>query len=124
MTPELLEAVEQVAETMKQDYIDWATHSGKKPLSDYHKQAVDNFNIEIKEGPNYIKLIKTDWTLKSGGQNSGSVNGFIVKKATKGFVEGDMLKAASYKAPATNFKRGNVFTDAKNTNIARWTGIM
>jgi len=121
MTPELLEAVEQVVETMKQSYIDWATHDGNKVLSEYNKEVVDNWNIEIKEGPNYIKLVKKDHKSSFDG---GSVNGFIVKKATKGFVEGDMLKAASYKAPATNFKRGNVFTDAKNTNIARWTGIM
>ena len=47
----------------------------------------------------------------------GSVNGFIVKKATKGFVEGDMLKAAGYNAPATNFARGNVFEDAHNGTI-------
>ena len=34
-----------------------------------------------------------------------------------------MLKAAGYNAPATNFARGNVFEDAHNGTIARWTGI-
>ena len=72
---------------------------------------------EIKEGQKYIKLIKTN---ENGG---GGVQGFIVKSPTKGFVEGDMLKAASYNMPATNFKRGNVFEDANNGTIARWTGI-
>jgi len=124
MKPELLEAVEQVVKTMKQDYIRWATQGGKKPVSDFHQQALDNFNIEIKEGPTYIKLIKTEWTIGRGGHHGGGgVSGFIVKTATKGFVEGDMLKAATYNAPATNFKRGNVFTDANNASIARWTGI-
>jgi hypothetical protein len=116
----LKQAVEQVVETMKQDYIRWSTHDGKKPLSGYNQEVVDNWNIEIKEGQKYIKLIKKDHKSSFGG---GSVNGFIVKTPTKGFVEGDMLKAASYNMPATNFKRGNVFTDAKNMSVIRWTGI-
>ena len=120
MNAELLEAVEQVVDTMKQSYIDWATHDGAKPMSGYMQDVVDNWEVEIKEGVNYIKLVKKDHKSSLGG---GSVSGFIVKKATKGFVEGDMLKAASYSSPATNFKRGNVFTDAKNTSIIRWTGI-
>lgn len=120
MNKELLQAVETVIETMKQDYIDWSTQNGKKPLSSYHKDVIDNWKIEIKEGRNYINLIKYDHKSPISG---GSTNGFIVKKATKGFVEGDMLKAAGYNAPATNFKRGNVFTDAKNKQVASWTGI-
>jgi hypothetical protein len=116
----LKQAVEQVVETMKQDYIRWSTHDGKKPLSGYNQEVVDNWNIEIKEGQKYIKLIKKDHKSSFGG---GSVNGFIVKTPTKGFVEGDMLKAASYNMPATNFKRGNVYEDANNGSIASWTGI-
>lgn len=120
MNEKLKDGVLQVIETMKQDYINWSTQNGKKPLSDYHKEVVANWNIEIHEGQKYIKLVKKDHKSSFGG---GSVNGFIVKKPTKGFVEGDMLKAASYNMPATNFKRGNVFDDANNGTIARWTGI-
>lgn len=121
MNDALKQAVEQVVETMKQDYINWSTQNGKKPLNGYHQEVVDNWNIEIQEGNKYIKLVKKDHKSSFGG---GSVNGFIVKTPTKGFVEGDMLKAAGYNAPATNFKRGNVFEDANNASIARWTGIM
>tara|TARA_B100000989_G_C19522894_1_gene465180 strand:+ start:1889 stop:2245 length:357 start_codon:yes stop_codon:yes gene_type:complete len=117
MNDKLKQGVLQVIETMKQDYIRWSTSNGNKPLSDFHKKQVDSWKVEIKEGQKYIKLIKKD---ENGG---GGVQGFIVKSPTKGFVEGDMLKAASYNMPATNFKRGNVFEDANNGTIARWTGI-
>ena len=120
MNAELLEACETVVETMKQSYIDWATHSGAKPMSEYMQGVVDNWEVEIKEGQKYIKLIKKDHKSSFGG---GSVNGFIVKTPTKGFVEGDMLKAAGFNQPAMNFKRGNVYEDANNTRIANWTGI-
>ena len=121
MNDALKQAVDTVIATMKQDYINWSTGNGKKPLSGYHQEVVDNWKIEIHEGQKYIKLVKKDHKSSFGG---GSVNGFIVKKATKGFVEGDMLKAASYNQPATNFARGNVFEDANNATVARWTGIM
>jgi hypothetical protein len=116
----LKQAVEQVVETMKNDYIRWSTQDGKKAMSEYSKEVVDNWNIEIKDGQKYIKLIKTD---HKSSMQGGSVQGFIVKVPTKGFVEGDMLKAAGYNAPAMNFKRGNVYEDANNMNIISWTGI-
>ena len=72
------------------------------------KEYAESFRIE--EGRTYIKLT-----------SNGSVKGFIVKKPTKGFKVGDMLMPASYKAPATNFSRGNVF-DGLFDRI-RWTGI-
>mgnify|MGYP006092827265 FL=1 len=116
----LKQAVEQVVETMKNDYIRWSTQDGKKTMSEYSKEVVDNWNIEIKDGQKYIKLIKKD---HKSSMQGGSVQGFIVKVPTKGFVEGDMLKAAGYNAPAMNFKRGNVYEDANNMNIISWTGI-
>ena len=52
----LKQAVEQVTETMKQDYINWCTSNGKKDLSGYHKEVIDNWKIEIKEGQKYIRV--------------------------------------------------------------------
>jgi hypothetical protein len=50
------------------------------------------------------------------------VHSFIVNKAGK-FAIGDVLKAATWKAPATNFKRATVAD--KNSWVGRltWTGI-
>lgn len=94
-------------------------------VADYDKRF-DHAQIEftLEEGRNYIKIVRND----SDGR-SRSVAGFVVKKAPKAidnktkqpFNVGDMLMAASWNAPATNFARGNVFDF--NPNLIRWTGI-
>jgi|TARA_B110000879_G_C10903472_1_gene405447 hypothetical protein len=76
----------------------------------------------FEEGRNYLKLVRSD------DQGRSSVVGFIVKKAPKAidnktnqpFNIGDMLMAAGWSKPATNFARGNLFTGYSNV---RWTGI-
>ncbi len=76
----------------------------------------------FEEGRNYLKLVRSD------DQGRSSVVGFIVKKAPKAidnktnqpFNVGDMLMAAGWSKPATNFARGNLFTGYSNV---RWTGI-
>jgi len=67
-------------------------------------------------GRNYDKVF-----VDSGNQRS--VVGFVAKKDNpkKGFAKGDILKAASWKAPATNFSRGNIFTG--DFSRVRWSGI-
>ncbi len=69
----------------------------------------------FKKGRNYIKIIN----IGAGGQQH--VHSFIVLKPTKGFEIGDILKAAGWKAPATNFKRGNMF-DVQSIAAVSWTG--
>ena len=72
-----------------------------------------NFKVDFIEGRNYIKV--------AVGTNGRSSHSFIVVKPTKGFKFGDILKAATWKAPATNFVRGNVLTgDFKHI---QWCGI-
>ena len=58
-----------------------------------------NDSVRVSEGKNYIKVIK-----------DGSVHSFIVKNDGDKFKEGDVLKAASWNAPAKNFARGNIIT--------------
>lgn len=74
----------------------------------------ENYTVEFDEGSKYIKVI-------SVCRGSRSSHSFIVVKPDAKFKFGDILKAASWKAPAKNFARGNVLEGTfKNT---RWCGI-
>ena len=66
---------------------------------------------EFKIGRNYVKLI----------HNSSVVGFIVISEKDKKFQYGDLLKAASWKAPARNFPRGNVFTNIPK--VIQWTGI-
>jgi hypothetical protein len=72
-----------------------------------NKQFRDSVSVE--EGTKYIKIVKND-----------SVWGFIVKtdKDAK-FKRGDILKAASWAAPARNHARGNILEGGYRIY---WTG--
>lgn len=65
--------------------------------------------LEVEEGRKFIKVI-----------NNRSVHSFIVKQDMGKFKRGDILKAASWAAPAKNFARGNVLTGDFGTTS--WTG--
>jgi hypothetical protein len=63
--------------------------------------SVEKFANGLKaiDGKSYIKIVK-----------EGSVHSFIVKADNGKFKAGDVLKAASWSAPAKNFARGNIIT--------------
>lgn len=65
--------------------------------------------LRYKEGSKYIKVIQ-----------GSSVHSFIVKEDGPKFKKGDILKAASWNAPATNFARGNVL--CFNYGNVSWAG--
>ena len=69
-------------------------------------------NIRPEGGRKYLKITKT-----MGNQEM--VWGFIVRADTDKFRKGDILKAASWSAPATNKARGNIFDEDYDV---RWTG--
>lgn len=112
----LEEAVYELARAMEADYASWNQACADRKdgeLSDWQKQQIADFKIEVQTGNKYYKLV-----------GKGSVKGFVCKTDNdkKGFQVGDLLKAAGYNAPATNFARGTVF-DANTWNSVRWTGI-
>lgn len=94
-----------------QDYANWST--GTKISNDMTREFAEG--VSFKKGRNYIKII----TSRNGA--NPSVHSFIVIKPTKGFEIGDILKAAGWSAPATNFKRGNVF-ELESIAAISWAG--
>ena len=85
------------------DYVNWCGSAG---ISD-----IGQFGVEFEPGSKYVKVVK----ISSGG--SRSVHSFVEKET------GNIWKAASWKAPAKNFARGNVFDAGTYLNRLQWTGI-
>lgn len=113
----LIQAIENTYFShLVQDYAGWTRSDPNEP-STICDQMTKDFaeGLTFTKGRNYIKIISK--------RNSGnrSVHSFIVLKPTKGFQIGDILKPAGWKAPATNFKRGNVF-ELWSLAAIRWTG--
>jgi hypothetical protein len=96
-------------EYIKTNYANWMNQTP----SNIRERMIQEFNdtIRIEEGRKYIKVI-----------TGTSVHSFIVKETFGKFQKGDILMAASWRAPATNFTRGNVL----NGNFSRvtWTGAI
>ena len=94
----------------KDDYIRMSTMGGKRELTGYSKEQVDNWDskTKIKEGKKYIKVV----------QDTG-VFAFVMKEDSGHLKKGDILKAAGYNKPALNSARGNVLNG--NYHI-QWTG--
>ena len=81
------------------------------PKDDVRRKMFDEYVTTLTEtyGSKYIKVI-----------SKGSVSAFIVNTENdKKFRYGDILKAASWKAPARNAARGNVLEGNYDIN---WTG--
>ncbi len=102
-------ALNELLDRIVADYRKWSEAS--KAASGYTfdlDEKVEEFKnkLVIKEGSKYIKII-----------SGTSVWGFVNKGNPK-FEEGDLLKAANWRAPATNRPRGNIF--GKYT--VAWTG--
>ena len=105
-------------ENIKEDYLTWTTGcayakvGGTGELTEINEKMVAAFNerITYKTGSKYIKVFN----------EGGSVWGFVVNTDNdKKFKKGDILKAASWAAPARNAARGNIFDGGYTIN---WTG--
>lgn len=108
-----IENINDYIDYIMDDYVEWCGQAniGSKQMSEAKWVA--------EEGRKYIKIVHE----KMGGTQR-SVHSFIVKEATKKFGVGDVLMAASWKAPATNFARGTIFDAETWTGRIRWSGIM
>jgi hypothetical protein len=88
-------------------------------VKDYKDYIVDFLNegkygVTFQRGRKFMKVVMSSW-------GSRSVHSFICIQPHGKFQFGDILKAASWAAPAKNFARGNVLDTNSYTNH-RWTG--
>ena len=89
--------IENYLNTIKASYAEYHALMGFS--SDGNSIQRFNDSVRVDHGKSYLKVIK-----------DGSVHSFIVKADNGKFKAGDVLKAASWKAPAKNFARGNIIT--------------
>lgn len=124
---DLIKQTEKLLSMMEADMVQWYNRSEYSYGPEYATEIMENLVWTWSEGRNFIKLIKIE---ESDRGHRQTVLGFVVKKSPKAidnktkkpFEIGDMLMAAGWNAPSTNFARGNVFNMHKLSEI-RWTGI-
>jgi hypothetical protein len=102
------EQIQQYLEAIKASYADFSE------MTTVRQEMVKRFNdgVAVMAGSKYLKVVI-----------KGSVHSFIVAKPTPKFKVGDILMAKSYKAPATNFARGNILDPKFNFRAVRWVGV-
>ena len=97
-------------EYIREDYRKW---QGRMPAKNdtIRQEMIAEFEAGVRYeiGKKFIKVI-----------TGSSVHSFIVFKDDGKFKKGDILKAATWRAPAKNFARGNLLEgDVKRVT---WTG--
>lgn len=102
----------QYATHIKADYVKWWGARASEP---HVKKMIDEFGIYFQPGSSYIKVVKTE------GGVVKSVHSFICNKDGK-FPKGAVLKAATFKAPATNFLRAYIDKPESWKGRIAWTG--
>jgi len=100
---------------IRNDYCKWQNLDGDTIGDQIRREMSEEFcaNISVEIGSKYIKVC----TGRSG--YGRSVHSFIVMKDDGKFKAGDILKPASWAAPARNFARGNIFVG--NYSRVTWT---
>jgi len=115
LTEDMVAGVETLVETAKADYRNWMGRSSVNAgNTDVRKNMIAEYegSIRYQAGSKYIKVIQRN-----------SVHSFIVNTdKDKKFRKGDILKPASWAAPARNFARGNVLDG--DFSCIRWTSAL
>ena len=115
----LVNGLDAMLDHMREDYKNWSELSSRYDgVSESRLTIRDdmvkeyNSSLTYRMGKKYVKV--TD---------GRSVKAFVVAcDNDKKFEYGDILKPAGWKAPARNFRRGNVLD--RSFNAVRWTGAM
>jgi hypothetical protein len=93
--------------------LDEAVHNYVKHLADdYGTNGYNNKKFYAVHGRKYLHIVMED--------NQRSSHSWVMLVDDKKFKRGDILKSASWNAPARNFKRGNVLTG--EFKHIRWCG--
>ncbi len=102
--------IENYLNFISNTYNNWYGNTNMSKV--YAEERMKDFKetLRFEEGNSYIKVM-----------TKNSVHTFIVKKDGPKFKKGDILKAASWKAPAKNFARGNIFNVDSYKNVL-WCG--
>jgi hypothetical protein len=106
------EQIEQYLEAIKANYVQLRGMVKDDP-NNVRKMMVKQFieGVGVTAGSKYLKVVI-----------KGSVHSFIVAKPMSKFKVGDILMAKSFKAPATNFARGNILDPNFDFTKVRWAG--
>jgi hypothetical protein len=108
--------------TMEEDIKEYTNYLADN-FSQWHGVTPTGYQIQrqkeyrqgmtVEAGRKWFKVIAVSGTQRS-------VHSFIVMEDDGKFKAGDILKAASWAAPAKNFARGNVLS--KQYGTVSWTG--
>ena len=109
LAKDLLSALDRYVAHVKADYAGWGERTAIR------EEMIREFNASVRYEIHrkFIKVIT--------GPQTG-VHSFIMLADDGKFKRGDILKAASWRAPAKNFARGNVLEGTLNR--VRWTGAL
>ena len=111
MQSDMDSALQDYADFLKAEYVSRGASWAK---SGFDRQLV----VEFDKGSKFIKVI-IGYSTDGVRDPSRSSHSFIVLKSDK-FQYGDILKSASWRAPAKNFARGNVLK--KDYGTISWCG--
>ena len=113
MTKDMEKGIDKLSAKINADYCKFVANSLSQIDSDYNRQkeCIRKFNSELqfKIGKKYIKFT-----------SGNSVWGFVMLENDDKFMRGDILKPASFNAPARNFARGNILNG--DFGRTQWTG--
>lgn len=102
-----------LCDALREDYARWCNRA------DIRAEMRERKDFVVVEGRTYDKIVTTEYGVEK------CVVGFVCTKDNpkKGFFKGDILKANSWTAPATNFARGTIFNLESIKKCAIWAGI-
>jgi hypothetical protein len=92
--------------------------------SDYQRfntyDDIAHMEFSFDYGSKYARIFAIDLRDTNRAQSAHS---FVLLADTPLFKRGDILKAASWTRPATNFSRGSVFTQSSYETRVTWAGF-